>query len=509
MKVLVTGGTGVVGKSATDHLLRRGHTVRLLSRHAEDDARQWAEGVEPRPGDVSDAEGLRGAADGCDAVLHVAGIVAESPPEVTFEAVNVLGTRHLVEEAARAGVRRFVYVSSLGAERGESGYHRSKKAAEDEVRGGFAGDWLVVRPGNVYGPGDEVISLVLKMVRTLPAVPVVGSGDQPFQPVWVEDLGEALARACEGEGGSRAVLDMAGPEPTDMNRLLDLFSEITGKSPVRIPVPEWLARSGAQTAGLLGLDVPVNADQITMLMEGNVIPPGQPNALTAVFGITPTPLREGLRKLADALPERLPSEGTGELQRQRYWADIRGSRLTAGEILELVRNDFDGLTPDGLLVAGAEPGTRKPLALGETLTLAIPLRGNIQVRVEDVDENAVTCVTLEGHPLSGAIRFMSEDLDGATRFEVRSYTRASDLVDLVGMTLGGHAAQKATWRSMVEEVVRRSGGEAVDGVQDDTMAVPEEEAERIERWVEELVMRRRREESPSPGSPEARVPRSG
>src|SRR5687768_12266080 len=99
MKVLVTGGTGVVGKSAVDHLLRRGHTVRLLSRHADDDARQWAEGVEPRTGDVGDPAALRGAADGCDAVLHVAGIVAETPPEVTFEKVNVQGTRNLVEEA--------------------------------------------------------------------------------------------------------------------------------------------------------------------------------------------------------------------------------------------------------------------------------------------------------------------------------------------------------------------------------------------------------------------------
>jgi NADH dehydrogenase len=499
MKVLVTGGTGVVGKSAVDHLLRRGHTVRLLSRHADEDARQWAEGVEPRAGDVGDPAALRGAADGCDAVLHVAGIVAESPPEVTFDKVNVQGTRNLVEEAARAGVRRFVYVSSLGAERGASDYHRSKKAAEDEVAAGFPREWLVVRPGNVYGPGDEVISLLLKMVRTLPAVPLVGAGDQPFQPVWVEDLGEALALAVEGEGGSGAMLDMGGPELTTMGELFDLLSELTGKSPVRIPIPEWLARSGAGAADALGLDLPVNAGQVTMLLEGNVVPEGQPNALTDVFGVRPTPLREGLRRLADALPERLPSDGTGELHRQSYWADIRGSRMEPRAILELVRSDFDGLTPDGLVKAGAEPGTQKRMEVGETLTLAIPLRGNIQVRVQEVTDEAVTCVTLEGHPLSGMIRFSAREQDGATRFEVRSYTRASDLVDRVGMMMGGHAAQAATWTGMVEEVVRRSGGEAVDGVHSEMDAVPEEEAERIERWVEELVMRRRRDESPTPG----------
>jgi len=498
MKVLVTGGTGVVGRSAVDHLLRRGHTVRLLSRHAKEDARQWARGVDARPGDVGEPSSLRGAAEGCDAVLHVTGIVAEDPPETTFDRVNVQGTRHLVEEARRAGVRRFVYVSSLGAERGASAYHRSKKAAEDEVVSGFPGEWLICRPGNVYGPGDEVISLLLKMVRTLPVIPVVGSGDHPFEPLWVEDLGEALARAVEGEGGSGAVLDMGG-EVTTLSRLLDLLEEVTGKRPVRLPVPEWLARTGAGAAEALGLDVPVNAGQITMLLEGNVVPAGRPNALTDTFGIAPTPLREGVRRLADALPERLPSEGTGDLQRQRYWADIHGSRLRPAEILDMVRSDLDGLTPDGLLVAGAEPGTSKPMEVGESLTLEIPLRGTIQVRVEEITDEAITCVTLEGHPLSGVIRFQVEERDGVIRFEVRSYTRASAVVDLLGMAMGGHAAQRATWTSMVEEVVRRSGGQAPEGVQSASETLSEKKAARIEEWVEELVIRRRREDGPPGG----------
>src|SRR5688500_11733885 len=130
MRVLVTGGTGVVGKPAVDKLLERGHTVRLLSRNADRDARLWESGVEPFAGSVGDDESVRGAAAGCDAVLHIAGIVAENPPEVTFDEVNVQGTRRLLAEAERAGVRRFVYLSSLGADRGTSDYHRSKRAAE-------------------------------------------------------------------------------------------------------------------------------------------------------------------------------------------------------------------------------------------------------------------------------------------------------------------------------------------------------------------------------------------
>ena len=169
MKVLVTGGTGVVGQAAVDALLARGHEIRLFSRHADDDAPQWPDGVEAWPGAIDDAASVEGSADGCDVVLHCAGIVDENPPEVTFESVNVEGTWNVVREAERAGAHRLVYVSSLGADRGESAYHRSKLRAEGAVRA-FTRGWTILRPGNVYGPGDEVVSLLLKMVRTLPVV---------------------------------------------------------------------------------------------------------------------------------------------------------------------------------------------------------------------------------------------------------------------------------------------------------------------------------------------------
>src|SRR5690606_1160187 len=328
-------------------------------------AAHWPRGVEPFPASVGDEASLRGAADGCDAVLHVAGIVAEKPPEVTFQRVNVDGTRHLLAEAERAGVRRFVYVSSLGADTGESEYHRSKRAAEQVVEG-FPGSWLVLRPGNVYGPGDEVISLYLKMVRTLPAVPVVGDGEQEFQPIWAEDLGRALALAVERDEPARVSLALAGPEVVTTHQLLDRSERITGKSPPRLPVPEFLAQAGTGVAEMLGMDLPVKSDQLVMLSERNVIAPGQTNALTEVFGVEPTPLDRALEELADALPERLPEEGTGPLQRHRFWADIRGSRLSPEELIRLVRTEFSSLSDPDLMRVGVEPGAGRPLDVGET-----------------------------------------------------------------------------------------------------------------------------------------------
>ena len=125
-------------------------------------------------------------------------IVAESPPDATFESVNVNGTRNLVRESERADVRRFVYVSSLGADRGESPYHKSKLRGEEVART-FDGSWIIIRPGNVYGSGDEQLSTILRMVRSLPAIPVIAGG----RPAVSADLGERRGRGVGDGRGAR------------------------------------------------------------------------------------------------------------------------------------------------------------------------------------------------------------------------------------------------------------------------------------------------------------------
>lgn len=495
MRVLVTGGTGVVGRPAVERLVARGHTVRLLSRHAAHDARDFDEGVEGADGDVGDPATLVGAADDCDAVLHIAGIISEDPPEVTFQKVHVDGTRNLIAESERAGVRRFVYVSSLGADRGSSPYHRSKRAAEDLVRR-FAGSWLILRPGNVYGPGDEVISLLLKMLRAAPVLPLIGDGDQPFQPIWVDDLAAALALAVGDGAPSGEALEIAGPDVTTTNEILDRLQEITNTSAVRLPVPEWLARVGVGLARTLGLEPPVDTGQLTMLAEQNVLDPSRPSALVDVFGVTPTPLAQGLRLLVDAQPERKMREGRGPLRRHRYWADIVGSALSAEELLRVVADDFASLPDPALLKVGVEPGSPRGLQEGETLTLEIPLRGHVQVRVEEVTPLAITAATLQGHPLTGTIRFLAERLDGGgARFEVRSYTRASTLLDQVAMATLGELMKAATWHSTVQAVIDRSGGEAPEGIQSSEDVLDERALDDVERWMDELIRRRKQRES--------------
>lgn len=489
MKILITGGTGVIGQSTVQQLVDRGHTVRLLSRHASDDSREWPSGVESHDADMGDPESLRGAADGCEVVLHIAGIVSEKPPEITFQRVNVEGTRHIVAEANRAGVKRFVFISSLGAERGESDYHKSKLEAEQEVRA-FSGEaWLILRPGNVYGPGDEVLSLLIKLVRTLPAIPLLDRGDQQFQPIWHEDLAAALVQAIERTDLSSQVLEISGSERTTLSDVLDRISEVTGRSPVKIPVPHAIAEFTASAAGALGVDFPIDSNKLTMLQEGNFV--RGTNALTDLFGITPTPLAEGLQKLSEALPEKLPADGYGPLRQKRFYADIIGSRLSREELFEQFRSTFSEVMP---IDVGVEEAESRRLEEGATISMKLPLRGTIQVRVQQVTPTEVTLATLEGHPIAGLVRFSATTVADAIRFEVRVLDRSGSFFDMFAMETVGKIMQDANWVNVVQRVIDLSGGTAPDGVVRKSRRLHNEEAADAEEWAEEVVRDHKRKE---------------
>lgn len=473
MKILVTGGTGVVGAATVRALLAGGHEVRLLSRHARSDAERWqgSGSIEAREGSVSTPAEVAGAAEGCDAVLHIAGIVEEHPPEVTFQSVNVGGTRNLLAEADVAGVKRFVYVSSLGADTGESAYHASKREAEELVRR-FRGDWLICRPGNIYGPGDEVISYLLQIVRTSPVAPVIEGGDQPFQPLYSEDLGAALAVATTRGDLSRQVLLMAGPEVTTTRDLLDRLARLTGQQPVALPVPGALATLGARVmSSLFGVNVPLTDDKVTMLREGNIIPPGEVNAVTDVLGVTPTPLDEGLRRLANSQPEQLPDQGTGTLVRRRYSALLTGVQRSAEDLFQEFRSRFFDLVPESTVQEAGEPVSRPALEPGSVLTLSLPFRGNVQVRIIEVTGTSLTLVTVAGHPLAGSNTFRFSGSPGVDlRFTVETCDRSSNLLDEMAMLPFGRLLKRYTWTTLVEETARMAG--AMPPVQVETEEQP-------------------------------------
>lgn len=499
MRILVTGGSGLIGAAVVRTLVARGHEVRLLARHADAAAASYAGGVQPMSASIDDADALAVAVRGCSAIVHLAGILTEEPPETTYEKVNVRGTAELLKAASGAGAPFFVQVSSLGAERGASEYHRSKLRAEEHVRT-YPGPWVILRPGNIYGPGDETVSTLLKLLRSLPTVPVVDDGEQDFQPMWCDDFAEAVARTLERRDLAWRVLELTGPETTNTNDLLRRLGALTGRQPSTVSVPRKLARAGARVverlggdAALraLGLESPLSSAKLQLLLEQTVLEPER-NALTTVLRVAPTPLDEGLAMLVDALPEQLPTEGVGALSARVYSTEIQRSARSAEELIEEVAEHLGELMP---LELPAEPGSATSAERGATLTGDLPLRGHFQVRVEERTPRSFTFVTIEGHPLAGAVTFSAEPLsEGRLRFDIRVISRPADVFDWVAMRTIGGILQARNWRAVARRVVQLSGGTAPDGVRDRKIALSAEETERWERWAEEIVAARKRSE---------------
>jgi uncharacterized protein YbjT (DUF2867 family) len=212
--ILLTGGTGTLGRLVVPLLRDAGYDVRVLSRHSHEPG----DGVEYVTGDLLKGEGIESAVDGAEIILHLAG-----GPKGDDEA-----TRNLVRAASRAGVQHLVHISVIGADRVPLGYFTSKFGAERAVADSGV-PWTTLRAAQFH---DLVLTVVQKMAK-LPVVPVPGG--LRFQPV---DSGEVAARLVELTLGKPAglVLDLAGPKVYGMAELVRGYLQARGKRRLMMPV---------------------------------------------------------------------------------------------------------------------------------------------------------------------------------------------------------------------------------------------------------------------------------
>jgi len=232
---------------------------------------------------------------GCDAVVHLVGIIRENTAlAVTFERVHTLGTANMLAAAAATGVRRFVHMSSLGTRPGaRSRYHQTKWAAEEAVRAS-ALPWTIFRPSIIYGRGDQFVVMLAGMIRRLPVVPVIGSGLNRLQPVPVEQVAQAVARALRLETTVKQTYGVGGPDVVTMVELLDLIGRALGRPRVpKLHVPMGLMRPMTRLCYWLP-GFPVTPDQLLMLEENNTC---DARAFFSTFGLEPVPLAAGLQAM--------------------------------------------------------------------------------------------------------------------------------------------------------------------------------------------------------------------
>jgi NADH dehydrogenase len=294
-RVFVTGGTGFVGRAVVHAVRADTHIVRCLVRRGSERDLDGFESIERVEGDVLAPQTLEAGMSGCDTVIHLVGIIREHPARgITFERIHVAGTHNVLEAAARTGVRRIVHMSALGARGGaRSRYHQTKWRAEEAVRASGL-QWTIFRPSIIYGRGDGFVTPLAKVVRRAPVVPVIGTGDTRLQPVPVEHVAEAFARAVDNPATVGRTFEACGPDPVTFNELLDAIGSVLGRRRVlKIRVPRGPAAVATRVLERLPF-FPLTTDQLLMLEEDNTC---DPTPFFQSFGLAPIPLAMGLARL--------------------------------------------------------------------------------------------------------------------------------------------------------------------------------------------------------------------
>jgi uncharacterized protein YbjT (DUF2867 family) len=254
--ILLTGATGVVGGELLPELLADGNPVRVLVR----DPRKLGEhrvDVQITLGDLRDPLSIRHAMRGVDTVIHLAATIRDQPGG-TIEELNGLATIRLLRLAERAGVSRFVFFSAMGATGFQrTRFFRSKALGEQAVRESTL-PTTVFAPSIIYRPGDPWITL-LQRLSLLPAVPVSGSGNARYQPIWARDVARCVAASVNGSkgkgsgrgGDSDGRFELGGPEVLSYDEIVEQVLEAMGRNRPLVHVPIPFVRSGLRALELL------------------------------------------------------------------------------------------------------------------------------------------------------------------------------------------------------------------------------------------------------------------
>lgn len=305
-QVFVTGGSGFVGRAVISELLSRGVRVRALVH--ERTLNIAASNLEVVEGDLFDPAALDRGVSGCDAVIHLVGIILEKPNHgVTFERMHVDAVRAVVGAAQRNGATRWIQMSALGSRpAAKSTYHQTKFAAETIVRAS-ALRWTIFRPSLIHGPAGDFMNMEARWVRKsappFAFMPYFGAGVLGqrgaglLQPISVTDVARAFADALERPPTIGQTYEIGGDQRVSWPQMHQIVANaITGRRRWVLPIPAWYARAlaSAAPAGLL----PFNRDQVIMSQENNVCDLGP---FEKDFGWRPAPFEQAIGTYAKEL----------------------------------------------------------------------------------------------------------------------------------------------------------------------------------------------------------------
>ena len=282
--ILLTGGTGTIGRALVRRLVASRTPVRCLVRDPKGLGPDRVR-VQIALGDLAEPASFRNALRGVDTVVHLAASIRDQP-KASIEELNAMATLRLVRAAERAGAQRFVFVSAIGASlQSPTRFFRSKALARRAVESADLAT-TVFAPSIVYTPGDPWLTF-LERLALLPLVPIAGGGKARFQPIWAEDVADCIVASLERPGtDERAQFDLAGPESLSYDELVKAALRPTGRDKPLVHLPMPVVRSSLRALGrVTGPAAFATPDEADLMEEPMVTSRGTADA--EALGVTP------------------------------------------------------------------------------------------------------------------------------------------------------------------------------------------------------------------------------
>jgi len=294
--ILVTGSTGFVGPHVVHALRERDKPVRALVRtpsgRSATTLAAW--GAELVQGDMTDRESLRRAVDGAEVVLHLVAI--RQGPEEQFRQIMEQGTRELVAAAQEAGVRRFVLMSALGTSEETKDlvpYYHAKWEQEQTLRTSGL-EHVIFRPSFVFARDGGILPTFRKLAKLTPVTPIIGSGQQRIQPIWIDDVGAYFAQSVDLPEAANRIFELGGPDVVSWNEFWQRLKSVLGQRRPSIHVPTRVMRVNALLTERLPGNVPLTRDLLKMLEHGDNVVSNDDAVRT--FKLPLVPVDEQLRR---------------------------------------------------------------------------------------------------------------------------------------------------------------------------------------------------------------------
>jgi uncharacterized protein YbjT (DUF2867 family) len=289
-RVTVFGGTGFVGRRVVRHLSEATVTVRIASRHP---VRAEGDNAEQIIADAHDERSVEAAVMGADGVVNAISLYAERGGE-TFHSVHVEAAARIASVARRAGIKRFVHLSGIGADPASpSPYIRTRGEGEAAVQAAFPGS-VIIRSAVMFAPDDAFLTTILGLLRTLPAYPLFGDGRTRLQPVHVEDVAAAIAQVLRQTQRPSPIYELAGPRVYSYEELLRTMARAAGLRPVLVRIPFAFWNAAASLAGILP-HPPLTRNQVELMQIDTTASSSRPGF--GLLGISPRSLEEELKAM--------------------------------------------------------------------------------------------------------------------------------------------------------------------------------------------------------------------